>query len=251
MSKFSKILLLLILTACSVSSYGQEQSESKQRSRYYAPAGPLSCGRFCVSGQLGAFGFIDIGESDFLKNEKERICAIAEIAAGKLFRDRRRVGFSAGLGLRTMRYYFENNFNLKTSGNEVYADYSLLETDDFKKHFLRISQVTLPLGMSFRFSLSDKDVSNLPLEVNLYATGTMRCQSREKQIYKIDGVKKKVVFEDDFLLRRFGCDFSLELLFLQSMGFRYTISPLTMFDSGVSPKVYCHSCTFSFKIGIR
>ena len=127
----------------------------------------------------------------------------------------------------------------------------MLETDDFKKHFLRISQVTLPLGMSFRFSLSDKDVSNLPLEVSLYATGTMRCQSREKQIYKIDGVKKKVVFEDDFLLRRFGCDFSLELLFLQSMGFRYTISPLTMFDSGVNPKVYCHSCTFSFKIGIR
>ena len=150
-----------------------------------------------------------------------------------------------------MRYFFDKAFSLKTSTNEVYADYSAVETDNFRKHFLRISQLTLPLGMSYRFSVRSKEFGRFPVEVNIYATGTMRCQSYDKLIYKIDGVKKKLINKDDFLLRRFGCDFSIEWLFVTGMGFRYTISPLSLFDSGVNPKVFSHMISFSVKIGIR
>ncbi|MBP5683036.1 MAG: energy transducer TonB [Bacteroidales bacterium] len=234
----------------------EERSKSKYPHRHYYLGEEYAffCGRFYVSGQLGAFGVTNTKKADFLKHDGGDGFSgfnFQEYSAGKIFRDRRRIGFSAGLGFRTMRYFFDKAFSLKTSTNEVYADYSAVETDNFRKHFLRISQLTLPLGMSYRFSVRTKDIGRFPVEVNIYATGTMRCQSYDKLIYKIDGVKKKLINKDDFLLRRFGCDFSIEWLFVTGMGFRYTISPLTMFDSGVNPKVYCHSCTFSFKIGIR
>lgn len=232
-------------------SFEEEKKFLEERHKYYVPNYALYIGRYYVSGQIGAFGIIDIDENDFLKNTKEsmRICSFAEISSGIIFRDRRRIGFSSGLGFRSMRYYFDDAFNLKTSGKEVYADYSCVETDHFKQHFLQLAQITLPLGISYRFSFHDKG-NEMPIEINLYATGTMLCRSREKQVYKIDDVKKKLIYKDDFLLQRFGFDLSLECL-METVGIKYTISPLPMFINGVTPKVYYTSVSFSFKIGIR
>lgn len=237
------------------SDFENEIRYLEQDRKYYSPNYALFIGRFYVSGQIGCWGLLnpDFGsiDSGFLTMSKNRnISSYAEIAAGKIFRDRRRIGFSAGLGLRTMCYEFEEKeaFNLTVNGSEIYGDYSAPEVDQFKKHFLQIRSLILPLGMSFRFN-TDKQ-QQIPCEVNIYATGTMRFNSREKQVYKIDGIKKKMVFVDDFMLRRFWYDVSLELLF-EVLGVRYTYSPLTLFDGNVSPKVHYQSVTFSFKFGIR
>ena len=102
--------------------------------------------------------------------------------------------------------------------------------------------------MNFLFNLREKN-RLYPCEVSIYATGTMRIHSREKQVYKIDGAKVKSIFVDDFSLRRFGCDLSFEFIF-DFGGFRYTVSPMTLFGDGITPKVYFHAITYSYKIGI-
>lgn len=234
--------------------YEDYQSHLRHNHYFYMPCDAVFAGRFYVSGHYGAISLLNqdfhLIKTGFLKHsEKDIYCDFVDISGGKLFRGYRRVGFSAGMGWRSMCYHIDENeaYNLKTSGSEVYGDYSAPATDSFKKHHLWIETLTLPLGMNFRFNLREKK-ELYPCEVSIYATGTMRIHSREKQVYKIDGAKQKSIFVDDFSLRRFGCDLSLEFLFVYS-GFRYTLSPMTLFGDGITPKVYYHAITYSFKIG--
>ena len=232
-------------------NYEEYQSYSGQHRIYYVPYNASFAGRFYVSGHYGVFSLLNQDKTGILKkSEKDPYCHFVEISGGKNFRGDRRVGFSAGLGFRSMCYNIdeEEAFNLKSSGSEVYGDYSAPLTESFKKHHLWIETLTLPLGMNLRFNLREKN-RLYPCEVSIYATGTMRVHSREKQVYKIDGVKQKSIFVDDFSLRRFGCDLSFEFIF-DFGGFRYTVSPMTLFGDGITPKVYYHAITYSFKIGI-
>lgn len=233
-------------------NYEEYQSYSVQhRKYYYTPSNAAFAGRFYVSGHCGVFSLLNQDKTGVLKkSEKDSYCPFVEISGGMNFRGYRRVGFSSGLGFRSMCYNIdeEEAFNLKASGTEVYGDYSAPLTESFKKHHLWIETLTLPLGMNFRFNLREKN-RLYPCEVSIYATGTMRIHSREKQVYKIDGAKVKSIFVDDFSLRRFGCDLSFEFIFDYG-GFRYTVSPMTLFGDGITPKVYFHAITYSFKIGI-
>lgn len=236
-------------------NYEEYQSYSVQHRKYYTPSNAAFAGRFYVSVHYGAISLLNqdfhIIKTEFLNHSKDLYYGFADISGGKLFRSYRRVGFSAGMGWRSMCYSFDENevFSLKTSGTEVYGDYSAPLTESFKKHHLWIETLTLPLGMNFRFNLREQN-RLYPCEVSIYATGTMRIHSREKQVYKIDGAKVKSIFVDDFSLRRFGCDLSFEFIFDYG-GFRYTISPMTLFGDGITPKVYYHAITYSYKIGIR
>ena len=237
-------------------NYEEYQSYSVQhRKNYYTPSNASFAGRFYVSVHYGGISLLNqdfhIIKTGFLNHSKDIYYGFVDISGGKLFRSYRRVGFSAGMGWRSMCYSFDENevFSLKTSGTEVYGDYSAPATESFKKHHLWIETLTLPLGMNFRFNLREKN-RLYPCEVSIYATGTMRIHSREKQVYKIDGAKVKSIFVDDFSLRRFGCDLSFEFIFDYG-GFRYTISPMTLFGDGITPKVYYHAITYSYKIGIR
>ena len=234
--------------------YEDYQSHSRHNHYFYMPYDAVFAGRFYVSVHYGAISLLNqdfhIIKTGFLNHSKDIYYGFVDISGGKLFRSYRRVGFSAGMGWRSMCYSFDENevFSLKTSGTEVYGDYSAPLTESFKKHHLWIETLTLPLGMNFRFNLREKN-RLYPCEVSIYATGTMRIHSREKQVYKIDGAKNKSIFVDDFSLRRFGCDLSFEFLFDYG-GFRYTVSPMTLFGDGITPKVYYHAITYSYKIGI-
>ena len=122
------------------------------------------------------------------------------------------------------------------------------------------------MSMNFMKPMDKKDNSNI--YSNLGNIGKMMMQNNFKTIlifYKgnfiqnVDiyeneeyfsiAAKVKSIFVDDFSLRRFGCDLSFEFLFDYG-GFRYTISPMTLFGDGITPKVYFHAITYSYKIGI-
>ena len=221
---------------------------------YYLPSNAVFCGRYFVDYQMyGGFGFLnadfDNPNEEFLKTGANGCYQLDEdLCFCKVLRPYKRICFFAGNGIRFVQYPFKYTFDLKTSTKRVFADYSSPETDKFKHHNLRLLYLTAPLGGSIRFS-----PKQTPCEVSLFAMGIMRIGSREAQVYEMDNARKKVAYKDDFLIRRFTYDLSIEIntSFAGCIpSFRYTISPMSFFNEGVYPQIYYQLITFGIKMGV-
>ena len=79
-------------------------------------------------------------------------------------------------------------------------------------------------------------------ELSFWLMGNVRVGCRERQVYDIGGVRKKVNIKDDFLVRRFSYDCALEFT-NHCVSVRVTYAPSSFFKKGVSP--FAHYIIFS------
>lgn len=158
-----------------------------------------------------------------------------EIFDGGIFRNDKKLAFSFGGGLRVWHCAFKKAFDLKTAPGRVFADSSSLEVNQFKRHTLRVVNLSVPLAMHYRFYTKKSELS-------FWLMGNVRVGCRERQVYDIGGVRKKVNIKDDFLVRRFSYDCALEFT-NHCVSVRVTYAPSSFFKKGVSP--FAHYIIFS------
>lgn len=167
-----------------------------------------------------------------------------QMYGGHIFRNGKKLAFSLGGGLRNTHYNFKKAFSLKTENNRVYGDSSMRETDKFIRHNLRVINLSVPLGVHFRFN--SKKIGKY--ELSCWLMGNMRVGCRELQVYKANGARKKNYIKDDFLVRRFSYDCALE--FTNSCGsIRLTYAPSSFFKKGVFPEAHYFIAALGFKFG--
>ncbi|MBP5682782.1 MAG: TonB family protein [Bacteroidales bacterium] len=183
-------------------------------------------------------------EFAFLDEEHPLMNGTLEMFEGCIFRNDKKLAFSVGGGLRNMHYFFQKSFSLKTNDNHVYGDSLTRESDHFKRHTLRVVNLSVPLGMHFRFN-SKKEGK---CELSFSLMGNMRVGCRERQVYKVNGARKKVNIKDDFLIRRFSYDLALEFT-NHCVSVRLTGSPLSFFKKDVTPEVHCFCASMGFRFG--
>ncbi len=166
-----------------------------------------------------------------------------EIYGGHIFRNGKKLAFSLGGGLRNMHYNFTKAFSLKTENNRVYGDSSMRETDKFIRHNLRVINLSVPLGVHFRFN--SKKIGKY--ELSCWLMGNMRVGCRELQVYKANGARKKNYIKDDFLVRRFSCDCALEFT-NHCVSVRVTYAPSSFFKKDVSPFAHYIILSMGFRL---
>ncbi|MBO7125045.1 MAG: energy transducer TonB [Bacteroidales bacterium] len=183
------------------------------------------------------------GPSEFL-DTKPLFNGVLELYGGHIFRNDKQLAFSIGGSVRNCHYSFTKAFSLKYDNNLVYEDTLTRENDKFKRHNLRIINLSVPLGTHLRFQTQKYGKS----EISFWLIGNMRIGCRERQVYEIDGTRKKINIKDDFLIRRFNYDLALEYT-NHCISAKVTLSPLSLFKKDVSPYVYYFIFSMGFKFG--
>ena len=166
-----------------------------------------------------------------------------QMYGGHIFRNGKKLAFSLGGGLRNTHYNLTKAFSLKTANNRVYGDSSTRETNEFIRHHLRVINLSVPLGVHFRFN--SKKIGKY--ELSCWLMGNMRVGCRELQVYKAHGARKKNYIKDDFLVRRFSYDCALEFT-NHCVSVRVTYAPSSFFKKDVSPFAHYIILSMGFRL---
>lgn len=150
-------------------------------------------------------------------------------------------GMAAGFNLEFNHYSFSTQkpFDLKVVDSHVYADYLSPVSDSFKRHNLRLIYFNVPIIMEYGIPTRSGDIY-----VQAGIKGGVRIGSRTKQVYEVNGSRKK------------NCDrssFETQLLrysFVGGLGYGAwqiygEYSPVQLFKEGHGPELY------PFALGIK
>lgn len=179
--------------------------------------------------------FMDLNESRSL--EVSFSCCELNIPFSK------NTGLTTGFEFQIHHYSFKKTFDLKIDDNSmVYADYTSPEVDKFKRFNLRTVYFCLPVQFEWQIP-----VKNDKIFINAGIDGGIRIGSRTKQIYKLDGERKKNVERSDFETNL------LRYEFFGGIGYKSTeifvkYSPQPFFIDNHGPELYPISVGIKFDI---
>jgi hypothetical protein len=141
------------------------------------------------------------------------------------------VNLTTGIGFRFSSYGFKNNIILVPDTNHLAAVPS--DIKEYRKNKLNSTWVTVPLMLEFNSNSYNDKCWHLSGGVLLgYKLG-----SRTKQVYEIDGDRKKEVNRGDYSLNPFKADLMVRLGYGNFRLFA-TYGLMELFESGEGPQLY-------------
>ncbi len=150
-------------------------------------------------------------------------------------------GMAAGFNFEFNHYSFSTQkpFDLKVADSHVYADYLSPISDSFKRHNLRLIYFNVPIIMEYEIPTRSGE-----LYVQAGIKGGVRIGSRTKQVYEVNGSRKKNCDRSSFetQLLRYSFIGGLGLGAWQIYG---EYSPVPLFKEGHGPELY------PFALGIK
>lgn len=146
------------------------------------------------------------------------------------------IALTTGLGFQFNRMMFENNTTLVPFKDSIQV---IASSTSFSKNMLKASYLTVPLLLHFNTSKNhDKSFH--------FAVGgqvAVKLGSRSKQVYDVDGDKKRDIYKNDFNLNPFQYGLTARVGYGQVNVFaNYNLSEV--FKSGKGPELY------PFQIGV-
>jgi hypothetical protein len=106
------------------------------------------------------------------------------------------IGITTGLGFQFNRYMFENNTTLVPFKDSIQV---LVTGQSYAKNMLKSSYITLPLLLQFNTSKNHGKSFHLAVGGQV----ALKLGSRSKQVYDVDGNKKRDIYKSDFNLNPF------------------------------------------------
>ncbi|HNR19671.1 MAG TPA: DUF2807 domain-containing protein [Bacteroidia bacterium] len=183
---------------------------------------------------LGFNGFLDKGNSNDLPKDYEFLELVPEksIAVNLNFYDydfkiyKRYVIATTGIGLSYNNFRFRKSFTLVPDTNIVTYEPDSIK---FKKHKLTVSYLTVPLLVTFNTHESYRKAFHITTGLLL----SYKLGSHTKQVYNVDGEKKKDKDFDDFNIDPFRYDATVRIGYRNYTAFiNYAISDFFKNNSG-------------------
>ncbi|NSW45931.1 MAG: outer membrane beta-barrel protein [Bacteroidales bacterium] len=150
------------------------------------------------------------------------------------------IGLVSGLGLGFNNYQFEKNIHLNI--DTTYLDYTIDNTNKYKKNKLLISNLRIPMMLEFHIPVNDQK-DKIYLSAGLI--GSLRIGSHIKQVYFVDGDRQTNKEYHSYYLNPLAYSVQLRIGF-NKLGFYFDYQLSELFKNEKGPVLHPWAAGLSF-----